>query len=157
MQIKLVFILIAVFAMSAFAQASKDGSAIQAVIQKLVTAQTEYDAKTLDVIFASDYIEISPAGEFDPRDKVLGFYKPELRPDPSKMTATVDVTDYSIRSYGNFAVTIARFNYSMTSEGKPLPPRSIRATIVLKKEKADWKIASAQYTGIRPAAPPKTN
>jgi uncharacterized protein (TIGR02246 family) len=157
MQIKLVFILIAFFAMSAAAQTNKDEAAIQAVIQNLVTAQTEYDPKALDAIFTSDYIEISPAGEFDPRDKVLGFYKPELKPDPSKMTAMVEVTDYSIRSYGNFAIAIARFNYSMTAEGKPLPPRSIRATIVLKKEKADWKIASVQYTGIRPNAAQKTN
>ena len=158
MRITLISILIAIFAINAFAQTNKDDAAIQSVVQKLVTAQTQYDPKTLDAIFTSDYIEISPLGEFDPRDKVLGFYGPDQKPDPTKMTATVEVTDYSIRSYGSFAIAIARFNYSMNSDGKPLPPRSIRATIVLRKDKADWKIASAHYTGIRPTAPQqKTN
>ena len=136
-----------------FAQTNKDEAAIQAVVKRMVTAQTAYDAKTLDAIFASDYIEISPVGEFDPRDKVLCFYKPEVKPDPSKMTASTEITDWSIRSYGGFAVAIARFNYSVTMEGKPLPPRSMRAMAVLRKEKGNWKIASVQYTGIRPARP----
>ena len=157
MRIKLTFVLIAVFAVTAAAQTGKDNTAIQSVIKKLVTAQTDYDPKTLDSIFTSDYVEISPVGEFDPRDKVLGYYKPDLKPDPTKMTAAVDVTDYSIREYGNFAIAIARFNYAMTAEGKPLPPRSMRATFVLRKEKGEWKIASAHYTGIRPPAPPKPN
>jgi ketosteroid isomerase-like protein len=95
---------------------------------------------------------------FDPRDKVLGFYKPELKPDPTKLTSAVAIPDLSIRSYGNFAIAIALLSYTIISEGKVMPPRNIRATVVLKKEKADWKITSAQYTGIRPpAGPPKAN
>ena len=154
---RIIFILpvIIVFALNTFSQSNKDAAAIQVVIQKLVTAQTKYDQKTLDAILSTDYIEISPLGEFDPRDKVLGFYAPDQKPDPAKITATVEVTDYSIRSYGNFAIAIARFNYTMSSDGKPLPPRSIRATIVLRRDKADWKIVSAQYTGIRPATTPQ--
>jgi len=45
---------------------------------------------------------------------------------------------------------IVRLNYTFTSDGKTLPPRSMRAMIVCRKEKGAWKIASAQYTGIRP-------
>lgn len=158
MRIKLISILIVIFAVSVFAQSNKDDAAIQTVIQKLVTAQTQFDQKTIDALLAPDYIEISPLGEVDPRDKVIGFYAADQEPDPSKMTAAVDVTEYSIRSYGNFAVAIARFNYLMTAEGKPLPPRSIRAMIVLRKVNADWKIVSTQFTGIRPpAVQPKTN
>lgn len=153
MQIILILILTTLFAAGAFAQAGNDGPAIQALVKRLVTAQTEYDQKSLDAILTSDYIEISPIGEFDPRDKVLGFYKPELRPDPTKVTASVDVTDHSIRTYGNFAIVIVKLNYSVTAEGKSLPPRSIRTTLVMRKEKGEWKIASAQYTGIRAAAP----
>jgi ketosteroid isomerase-like protein len=144
---------VVIFAFNSFAQNSKDDAAIKDVVQRLVVAQTNYDQKAIDSLLTSDYIEISPLGEFDPREKVIGFYAPDRKPDPAKMTATVDITEYSIRNYGNIAVAIARFNYSMTSEGKPLPPRSIRATIVLKKVRSDWKIASAQYTGIRPPTP----
>ena len=121
----------------------------------MITAQTEYDAKTLDNILTADYIEISPLGEFDPREKVLGFYNAEAKAAAVGMTAKVEATEHSIRSYGKFAVVIVRANYTMTMNGNPLPPRSIRVTYVMRKEDKTWKIASAQYTGIRPPQQPK--
>lgn len=145
-----VFIFILLFSgISVFAQ-TKDEDSLKNLVRQMVDAQTNFQPDALDKIFTADYIEISPVGEFDVRDKVLGFYKPELKPPAGKMSATVSADEFSIRSYDKFAVVIVRLNYAMTSEGKPLPPRSIRATIVCRKEKAAWKIASAQYTGIRP-------
>ena len=157
MRIILLFSFIIALTSAVFSQTSKDDVAIQTVVQKLVIAQTGYDQKAIDALLTADYVEVSPLGEVDPRDKVIGFYATDQKPDPVKMSATVEVTEYSIRSYGNFAIAIARFNYAMTAEGKTLPPRSIRATIVLRKDKSDWKIASAQYTGIRLPSPQKTN
>ena len=140
----------------AVAQSStKNDQTLKALVDQMITAQTEYDAKTLDNILTADYIEISPVGEFDPREKVLSFYTAEAKAAAAGVTATVEATERSIRSYGKFAVVIARLNYKMTSAGKELPPRSIRATYVMRKEKDEWKIASAQYTGIRPPQPPK--
>jgi uncharacterized protein (TIGR02246 family) len=141
----------------AFAQ-TKDDEALKSLVKQMTDAQTAYDAATLDKIFTSDYIEISPVGEFDPREKVLGFYKPEMKPPAEKMSATIAADEFSIRTYDKFAIVITRLNYTITSDGKTLPPRSIRATIVCRKEKGAWKIASAQYTGIRPpqAQPTKT-
>lgn len=144
-----IFSLLLLSSISAFAQ-SKDDDALKSLVKQMTDAQSAYDAAALDKIFTADYIEISPVGEFDPRDKVLGFYKPELKPPADKMSATTELADFSIRVYDKFAVVIVRFNYTLTSDGKPLPPRSIRAMIVCKKEKSAWKIASAQYTGIRP-------
>jgi len=134
---------------------SKDEVAIQSLVKQLITAQLGYDSPALDKIFTADYIEISPLGEFDPRSKVLGFYSPEEKAKAGKFSGDVEPTEYSIRIYGKFAVVIVRLNYTMTSDGKTLPPRSIRGTFVCRKEKDGWKIASAQYTGIRPPAPPK--
>lgn len=91
----------------------------------MTEAQTNYQPAALDKISTADYLEISPVGEFDPREKVLGFYKPEMKPPADKMSATVEATDFSIRNYGDFAVVIAKINHQMTSEGKSLPPRSI--------------------------------
>lgn len=149
-----VFVFILLFSsVSVFAQ-SKDDEALKSLVKKMTDAQSNYQPEVLDKILTADYIEISPVGEFDSREKVLGFYKPELKPPAEKMSATTEIDEFSIRNYGKFAIVIAKFNYTITSEGKPLPPRSIRVTIVCRKEKNDWKIASAQYTGIRP---PKTN
>jgi uncharacterized protein (TIGR02246 family) len=157
---RLLFLFIILVALSASALSQltvKEDQKLRDLVKKLTDAQTNYDQKTLDAIFTPDYIEISPAGEFDERAKVLGFYAPELKPDASRMTAAVKTADFNFRYYGDVAVVIVRVNYSMTSGGKELPPRSIRATLVCKREKGEWKIASAQYTGIRPPPPPKAS
>lgn len=149
-----VFIFLLLFSflsnVSVFAQ-TKEDDALKSLIKKMIDAQIGFQPDALDKIFTTDYIEISPIGEFDTREKVLGFYKPESKPDGGKMSPTVEATDFSIRNYEKFAVVITKLNYTMTSEGKTLPPRSIRAMVVCRKEKGDWKIASVQYTGIRPA------
>lgn len=153
-----IFVLVLSFAaFSAFAQ-SKEEEALKSLVKQMTDAQQNYNADALDKIFTPDYIEISPVGEFDSREKVLGFYKPELKPPAGKVSATTEATEFSIRNYGKFAIVITRLNYTITSDGKTLPPRSIRAMIVCRKEKGAWKIASVQYTGIRPpqTQPPKT-
>lgn len=157
MKLKFFIFLMLLSSVSVFAQ-SKTDEALKALVKQFTDAQQNYQPDVLDEILTADYIEISPVGEFDPREKVLGFYKPELKPPAEKMTAKTEVSDFSIRNYGKFAVVIATFNYAITSEGKQLPPRSIRSTIVCRKDKNEWKIASAQYTGIRPPQnAPKTN
>ncbi len=149
MKLKVFVFLLLLSSVSAFAQ-SKDDDALKSLVKQMTDAQSNYQPDALDKIFTADYIEISPVGEFDPREKVLGFYKPELKPPADKMSTALETTDYSIRNYGKFAIIIARLNYTITSDGKQLPPRSMRAMIVARKEKGAWKIASAQYTGIRP-------
>jgi uncharacterized protein (TIGR02246 family) len=156
MKLKVVIFLLLFSSATIFAQ-SKDETALKSLVRQMTDAQQNYDSGALDKIFTADYVEISPVGEFDPREKVLGFYKPELKPPAEKMSATVETDEFSIRNYGDFAVVIARLNYKITSDGKTLPPRGIRATIVCRKEKGAWKIASAQYTGIRPPQPPKSS
>lgn len=144
-----VFIFILVLSGFVYSQDQREES-LKSLVKQMTDAQMNYQPAALDKIFTADYIEISPVGEFDTREKVLGFYKPEIKPPARKMSAAVEATEFSIRNYDDFAVVITRLNYTMTSDGKPLPPRSIRATIVCRKEKGVWRIASAQYTGIRP-------
>ncbi len=116
-----------------------------------------YNAAALDKILTSDYIEVSPAGEFDPRAKVLGFYTPKAKADAGSISTSLEVTDYSIRLYYKFAIAIVRLNYTIVTEGQPLPPRSMRAMVIFRKERGSWKIASAQYTGIRSPQSQKPN
>jgi ketosteroid isomerase-like protein len=124
------------------------------VVKQMVDAQGAFDMAALEKLTTADYIEISPLGEFDPREKMLGFYKPELK--PKNMEIKNDADEFSIRDYGKFAIVIVRLNFLITSDGKTAPPRSMRATYVCRKEKNAWKIASAHYTGIRPSAPALT-
>jgi uncharacterized protein (TIGR02246 family) len=147
-------VLIIIFVVAAASQTfpqKSDEAVFKSLIKQMTDAQSAYDAAALDRIFSSDYIEISPAGEFDPREKVLGFYKPELKPDAGKTSVAVEATDYSIRNYEKTAIVVTRLNFLITSDGKQAAPRSMRATVVFRKENGSWKIASTQYTGIRPA------
>jgi uncharacterized protein (TIGR02246 family) len=150
MKFKLVLAaVIAAAAIGSVSGQSKQAAALRSLVQKMADAQANYDPKTLDEVFASDYVEVSPVGEVDDRAKVIGFYKPESKPPADKMSLTIAAKDFSIRDYGKYAIVIVRFEYLIVSGGKPSPPRSIRSTIVCRKEKDVWKIASAQYTGIR--------
>ncbi|MBK7392856.1 MAG: nuclear transport factor 2 family protein [Chloracidobacterium sp.] len=156
MRTKSLFIvsIVLVAAFQAFAQ-TKDEAELTKLVNRMIGAQSSYDAATLDAVFTADYIEISPVGEFDPRDKVLGFYKPELKPDPAKVSTKSDASEWSIRVRDKSAVVILRLDYTITAEGKTMPPRGMRVMLVCAKEKGVWKIASAQYTGIRPPQPTK--
>lgn len=149
---RLFAILLATLLLSAFAISQtegKDDAALKLLIKKMADAQLAFDAASLESSFAPDYIEISPAGEFDPREKVLGFYKPELKPTAGPVMS-VDINEYSIRNFGKYAVVIAKINFTATVNGLTSPPRSMRATFVCRLEKGGWKIASSQYTGVRP-------
>lgn len=156
MKLKFFVLILLLSSVSVFAQ-TNDDEALKSLVKQMTDAQINFQPDALDKLFAADYIEISPVGEFDSREKVLGFYKPELKPPAGKMEINITTDEYSIRNYSNFAIVITRLNYTMTNEGKTLPPRSIRATIVCRKENENWKITSVQYTGIRPPqVQPKT-
>lgn len=156
---KAILVLLSLFALSTFTLPSvaqtRSGSvdAAKALIDRMTTAQAAYDPKTLDAIFTSDFIEISPAGEFDPRAKVLDFYNPENAAKAVGISVTVDEDIRSARFYGDTAVVIAELAFNMSRNGTVMPARKMMLTAVLRKEKKEWKIASAHYTAVRPPAP----
>lgn len=135
---------------------SKDETAIRAAIDAMTTAQAAYDAAALDRLFTSDYIEISPVGEFDPRAEVLTFYTPAEKDKAAGVNVDVAEDFRSVRIYRDTAVAIVELTFMMTKDGKDFPARKMMATVVCRKERGDWKIASAQYTVIRPPASQQT-
>ena len=131
---------------------SKNSVAIEAAVRRLLDAQSAYDVNELKAVTTADYIEISPLGEFDPREKMLGFYAPDKK--PAGLEVRTELNEVSVRDYGKFGVLIAKIDYEINMGGKKSPSRSIRATFVVRNEKGVWKITSAHFTGIRPQAPP---
>jgi uncharacterized protein (TIGR02246 family) len=129
---------------------AKDEALLKQLVDNMTTAQANYDAAALDKLFTADYIEISPVGEFDPRAKVMTFYTPEEKAKTAGMSVNVEETFRSIRVYGDTAIVISEFAYTMTKDGNNRPGPKIMATVVARKERGSWKIASAQYTGVRP-------
>lgn len=150
----IVAVLAVMLSVEAQHQPSKDEQALTALVKQMTDAQSKFDPITLETIYASDFIEISPIGEVDPREKTIGFYKPEANPDRDKVKTAVTTDEFLIRPYGNFAVVIARITFAQAgSEPSARPPFRVRATIVCRKESGAWKISSTQYTGIRPPRP----
>ena len=136
---------------------NSDKQALTELVKQMVNAQTNFDTSTLEKIYASDFIEISPVGEVDPREETIGFYKPEANPNRDKVKTTVTIDEFLIRTYGKFAVVIARLTFAQAEkESSARPPFNIRVSLVCRKEKGVWKIGSAQYTGIRPPRPQQT-
>lgn len=66
------------------AKQNKDEQELTALVKQMTEAQSKFDPATLDKIYTSDFIEISPIGEFDSREKTIGFYKPEANPAGDK-------------------------------------------------------------------------
>jgi ketosteroid isomerase-like protein len=127
---------------------SKDESALTELVSQVFNAQSKFDPATLEKSYASDFIEISPVGEVDNREKAISFYKPEANPEGSKVKITVTADEFVIRTYRDFAVVIARISFAQP-ETSARPPVRLRVTLSCRKSNGAWKIVSAQYTGIR--------
>lgn len=137
----------------AFSQNAKNDELIN-VIKKAVEAQENYDPITLDKIYASDYIEISPKGEIDEREKAIGFYKVEDLEKAKSRTPRYILDEFKIRNYGKYAMIISRFSIAFKNDMSK-PPTPVGLVLYgLRKEKGAWKIYSAQFTPFPPPQKP---
>jgi len=128
------------------AAAAPDASpALVELVQRHAEAQRDFDQATLKTVTADNYVEVSPAGEMDSREKMLSFYAPEQkRPSPQ-----LQVTEPMVRVLGDTAVVLAKLTYTMGAEGQARS-FAMRASYVAQLKEGKWKLVSAQYTGIRP-------
>lgn len=119
----------------------------------LVAAQLAFDQPALEALLATDYLEVSPVGDVDTRDEVIGFYSAEAKAKaaagPTPIDAVLD--DVQLRVDGDAATLLARETIRMPS---PDGPRAIAMRVQLQFRLVDgqWRIATTQYTGIRPPA-----
>lgn len=149
--ILLCFTLILV-SISAFSQSKQDAEVI-AVAKQAIAAQENYDPATLEKIYASDYIEISPLGEIDEREKAIGFYKVADVEKEKARTPRYILGDFKVRHYGKFAMVISKFSIGSKKDlQRPPSPVGI-ALYGLRKEKGVWKIYSLQLTPFPPPQP----
>ncbi len=120
------------------------------LVQSYANAQIDFAPAKIDAIVTRDFIEVSPAGEVDTREKVLGFYEPSKKKgDPQRFVASEPV----VRVFGNAASVVVMLTGSATVNGEKRS-FSFRAGYLAVKDGGQWKLASAQYTGIRPPKNP---
>lgn len=125
-----------------------DTAAVTDLVHQFVDAEMHVDGATLRGLTAEQFVEISPLGAVDPRDKWLGFYKEKVA--EAKAQATFD--ESMVRQFGDTAILTARVTFSMVANAVPRSSAG-RMSFVAHKEGAQWKLVSAQFTPIRP---PKT-
>lgn len=115
------------------------------LVQRHAQAQSNFDQATLRATTAENFVEISPLGEVDQREKMLSFYAPDQkRPGPQ-----IQVDEPAVRVFGDTAVVSARLSYSMNQDGNART-FAMRAGYVARRVDNHWVLVSAQYTGIRP-------
>ncbi|MGK5004389.1 nuclear transport factor 2 family protein [Janthinobacterium sp. LB2P70] len=130
------------------AQAAPADAELLALVQRHAQAQSSFDQATLKAITAENYVEISPVGEVDGREKMLSFYAPEQkRPSPQ-----VQVDEPVVRIFGDTALISARLSYRVNQDeaGRTF---AMRAGYVARLVDKQWLLVNAQYTGIRPPKP----
>ncbi len=135
------------------AKQNRDEQKLKNLVKQATDAQANFDTATLEKIYSADYVEISPIGEVDSREKAIGFYQSRTNKGGSERKTIAEADEFSIRSYGNFAVIIVRVTFSPAGNepaSRPPPTARFRATYVCRKKKGEWKISSVQVTGIRP-------
>jgi len=118
------------------------------LVQTYTEAQRDFEPSKIDAIVTRDFYEVSPIGEVDPREKVLGFYLPANK----RETPTMEVTEPSIQVFGNTGTILVKLSGTATVNAEKRN-FAFRAGYVAVNEGGKWKLASAQYTGIRPPKP----
>jgi len=107
-----------------------------AVVDAFAAAQAAFDPTALAQLTAPDYVEISPLGEVDPRDKMLSFYAP----DKKQPYPPVTMSERTVRVTGEVALVTSRLAFG---------ERALRAVYVVRRDAGTWRLVSAQYTPIR--------
>ena len=124
----------------------------------LVKAQLAFDQPALENLLAPGYLEVSPVGDVDTRDEVIGFYSAEAKArsdaGPKPLGATLD--EASMDLHGDAATLIARETIRMPA-GDSIREIAMRVQFQFRRVDGQWLLATTHYTGIRPAAPAKPN
>lgn len=115
----------------------------EAAARQYLAAEKTFDLAALKNAITADFVEISPRGEIDERDRVLSFYAP----DKKVPTPPAELGEFKTRQTGDTAVV-------STTLSVALPGRSVTLTVGMTAihTAGGWKLLSAQYTPARPAA-----
>ncbi|KQM53164.1 hypothetical protein ASE69_05175 [Sphingomonas sp. Leaf208] len=125
---------------------------VEVDIQKLgqraeafVRVRNQFDQAAMIAMMAPEYQEVSPVGEVDSRERVIGFYAADKKSAAPPMTITETVA----RLAGTIGVVTMRIAYTMPGKDGQMQTRALRAGFVARRIKGDWQFVSLQFTPIR--------
>lgn len=127
------------------ASEATDVAAVNDLVNKFTQAQVQKDAPALRALTAEQYVEISPLGEVDPREKMLAFYVK----DAGYVPPAVALDERTVSLLGDTALIVAKLNFTMSHAGQTRS-FAMRSSYVAHKDGGQWKLVSMQATPIRP-------
>ncbi len=121
---------------------------IKKTIEAFVQATIRFDVESLRKLTHPDFVEISPLGEVDPRDKFLGFY--DVPPEKRKSPVTgFEIQDLQRRSLRKDVVIAHYRQVMMIGSAEAGRKFQIQVTTVLSLESGRWVFCSNTFTPIQ--------
>ncbi len=116
---------------------------LEALARAYVQAQFSFDQQAIRDLTAPTFVEISPKGEVDERDKVISFYAPEKRTNAPSYT----ISNAKVRTTNDTAVVTQTITIGES-------PRTISLSqgLTAAYVRGKWKITSSQTTPIPPSS-----
>ena len=125
-----------------------DRTAVTELVRKFGDAQLQSDPVALRALTSEQFVEISPLGDVDPRDKMIGFYVKDPAQLAARTPPQVTVDERTVRVFGDSAIVTLKQTLNINGQA-----RHLRSSYVAHKEGGQWKMMSAQHTPMRPAKP----
>ncbi len=114
------------------------------LVDRFNAARSAFDDRGLAATLAPNYQEISPVGDVDSRDQVIGFY----RADQRRPTPAMASSERAVSLHPGWALVTERVSFDMARPDGSKISRALRVRYVAVKAGTGWQLASAQYTGI---------
>ncbi len=131
--------------------AADASSQLLTLTREFVAAQRGFDQARLEALLAPDYLEISPLGEVDLREEVIGFYSPEAKAKVAAAAGAqlprIALDEERVRVFGDNAMVTLRESFRRAGQD-----RAMRVSFHFRRIDGAWKLQSSQYTPIREPA-----
>lgn len=132
-------------AVAAPAAAQTDAQALAQRAETFLWVRNAFDQAAMTAMMAPDYQEISPVGEVDSRERVIGFYAADKKQVAPPMTISETVA----RPAGHIGAVTMRIAYSMPGKDGQVQTRAMRVGFVARKVRGAWQFVTVQFTPIR--------
>lgn len=140
-------VVLAVTLLAAAVTTTPDSAAVAQLVDRFNAARAAFAPADLSATLAPDYQEISPIGDVDTREQVLGFYRPEDR----KPAPAMQSSERAVVVHGTTAIETERLSFTAQRPDGTSATRAIRVRYVALRTSEGWRLVSAQYTPIPPA------
>lgn len=119
---------------------------IRQLEQQLNDALSTIDVKTIDKIWADDFLFVNPSGRVTNKSQRMAGLNASSSPSMAPpLTSTID--DVQVRVFGTSAVAIVKTTWRGTVDAKPIVDPYV-ATHVWCRSRARWRLTSAHVSHV---------